>query len=87
MCALALAPALMLTAPVAQADEVQYLNQVASKVSVVVEPSRALSLGNTVCQTVRSAMANGMSLGQGARSSRPGGRMGSAEDGFGSQRG
>ncbi|MBB3606612.1 hypothetical protein FHT40_006303 [Mycolicibacterium sp. BK556] len=64
VCALALAPALMLTSPVAKADEVQYLNQVASKVSVVVEPSQALSLGNTVCQTVRSAMANGMSLGK-----------------------
>lgn len=64
LCALTLGPALMLTAPAAHADEVQYLDQVANKVSVVVKPSQALSLGNTVCQTVRSAMANGMSLGK-----------------------
>lgn len=56
--------AAVLIAPAAWADENQYLTQVAnSHLSVVLTPSEAISLGNSACQTVRSAVANGMSLG------------------------
>lgn len=54
---------LLLCAPGAHADENQYLNQVAKTVSTPLVPSQALSLGNTVCKTVQSAVANGMTVG------------------------
>jgi hypothetical protein len=53
----------MLIAPAARADESQYLNQVANTLSVVLTPSQALALGNSACQAVHSAVANGMTLG------------------------
>jgi len=51
-------------APAASADENQYLAQVANNLSVALTASQALSLGNTACQSVRSAVANGMTLGK-----------------------
>jgi hypothetical protein len=53
----------MLSTPVGRADENHYLAQVADTIGVALPPSQALALGNTVCQAVRSAMANGMTLG------------------------
>ncbi|MCV7401303.1 hypothetical protein H7K24_14190 [Mycobacterium fragae] len=53
----------LLIAPAARADENQYLNQVANTVRVVLTRSQALDLGNTACQAVRSAVANGATLG------------------------
>ena len=50
-------------APVVQADENIYLKKVANTLSVSLTPSQALALGNTACKVVRSAMANGMTLG------------------------
>ncbi|OMC32017.1 hypothetical protein A5739_11400 [Mycobacterium colombiense] len=54
----------VLAAPLAWADENQYLAQVANNLSVVLTPSQALSLGNSACQAVRSAVSNGMTLGK-----------------------
>ena len=63
--AVAVALTAMLIAPTAQADQNRYLNQVANSTATNRQLTRdqALALGNTACQAVRSAMANGMSLG------------------------
>ena len=62
--AVAVALTAMPIAPAAQADENQYLNQVANKLSVVLTRNQALALGNTACQAVRSALGDGMTLGK-----------------------
>ena len=64
--AVAVALTAMLIAPAAQADENQHLNQVATSTATNGKLTRnqALALGNTACQAVRSAVANGMTLGQ-----------------------
>ena len=63
---MAVALTAMLIAPTAQADENQYLNQVATSTATNRKLTRdqALALGNTACQAVRSAVANGMTLGK-----------------------
>lgn len=55
----------LLIAPAASADENQYLTQVANNVRVALTRSQAISLGNSACRAVRSAVANGMSVGEG----------------------
>jgi len=61
--AFAMAASALLSTPAARADENMFLNQVADTLSVSLKPSQALSLGNTACKAVRSAMASGMTLG------------------------
>lgn len=81
--AVAVALTAMLIAPAAQADENQHLNQVATSTATNGKLTRnqALALGNTACQAVRSAVANGMTLGPGACPGRPGGRLHLTEHG------
>jgi len=56
--------ATMLTAPDSRADENQYLAQIADALNGKLTSSQAVTLGDTACQAVRSAMANGMTLGK-----------------------
>ena len=62
--AVALALTAVFVAPVAQAGETQYLNEVAASTPMNRKLTRdqALALGNTACQAIRSAVAGGMPL-------------------------